>query len=142
MTETYHESWPGSGTSVSYGLPSFAHAISHHATHTFHALRIYIIASRSLSQHSSNPLQQLRSALGSRVVGVTVGMKPHTLWSEVLAIVDAARKADADLLVTLGGGTLTDAAKIVSFALANEFVDAEGLDRLRNTGWSGQTCHE
>ena len=138
MTEIYHESWPASGTYISRGLPSFAHAVSHHAVHTFQASRIYIIVSRSLSQHPTNPLQRLQSALGSRVVGVTIGMKPHTLWSEVLAIVHAARSADADLLVTLGGGTLTDAAKIVSFALANDVVDFEGLDRLRTQDGSGK----
>ena len=65
-------------------------------------------------------------------------MKPHTLWSEVLAIVHAARSAEADLLVTLGGGTLTDAAKIVSFALANDVVGAEDLDRLRTQDGMGK----
>ena len=50
----------------------------------------------------------------------------------------AARSTDADVLVTLGGGTLTDAAKIVSFALANDVVDAEGLDKLRTQDGSGK----
>ena len=138
MTETYHGSWPGSGTHISHGLPCFAHAVSHHVTHTFHSSRIWILASRSLSQHAANPLQQLKSTLGSRVVGVTVGMKPHTQWSEVLSIVRGARSVTADLLVTLGGGTLTDAAKIVSFALANDVVDIRGLDELRTQDGSGK----
>jgi alcohol dehydrogenase class IV len=41
-------------------------------------------------------------------------MKPHTLWSEILEIVAEARSSKADLLLTLGAGSLTDAAKIVS----------------------------
>jgi alcohol dehydrogenase class IV len=38
-------------------------------------------------------------------------MRPHTLWSEVLEIAIEARECEADLFLTVGGGTLTDGAK-------------------------------
>ncbi|KAJ9268443.1 hypothetical protein DTO212C5_5405 [Paecilomyces variotii] len=41
-------------------------------------------------------------------------MKSHTLWSEVVEIVTDARAVNADLLVTLGAGSLTDGAKLVA----------------------------
>lgn len=40
-------------------------------------------------------------------------MTPHTLWSEVLQVTEEARKEQTDVIVTLGAGSLTDAAKIV-----------------------------
>ena len=41
-------------------------------------------------------------------------MTPHSLWSEILEITADAKRVDADLLVALGAGTLTDAAKIIA----------------------------
>ena len=48
-------------------------------------------------------------------------MKPHTFMSEVLEIVEDARELDADLIVTLGGGSLIDAAKVVAFVRLSTF---------------------
>jgi alcohol dehydrogenase class IV len=42
-----------------------------------------------------------------------------------------ARAAGADLIVTIGGGSITDAAKAVQLCLANDIHAAEGLDALR-----------
>lgn len=75
--------------------------------------RVYIIASGSLAKNGA--LGELQRALGSKVAGTRVGMKGHTMMSEVLEIIHDARKVGADLLVTLGGGTLSDGAKLVSF---------------------------
>ncbi|KIW09423.1 hypothetical protein, variant [Verruconis gallopava] len=63
-------------------------------------------------------------------------MKPHTYWSEVLEIADECRACNADLIITLGAGSLTDAAKIVSLALANDASSSEDLMRLQSgTDW-------
>ena len=35
-------------------------------------------------------------------------------WSEVLEVADECRRVNADLLITIGGGSLTDAAKLVA----------------------------
>lgn len=42
-------------------------------------------------------------------------MTPHTLMSEVLEIVEDCRNLSVDCIVTLGGGSLSDGAKIISF---------------------------
>ncbi|MFA7670469.1 MAG: iron-containing alcohol dehydrogenase, partial [Burkholderiaceae bacterium] len=42
-----------------------------------------------------------------------------------------ARDIDADLIVTIGGGSVTDAGKAVPFCLANNIRTAEDLDALR-----------
>jgi alcohol dehydrogenase class IV len=98
---------------LSYGIP-FPAAAARHIGETFHASRAYVICSGSLSRNT-DALNQLKEALGEKVVGVRIGMKSHTLWSEIIEIVNDARRVNADLLLTLGAGSLTDGAKIVSF---------------------------
>jgi alcohol dehydrogenase class IV len=101
-----------SGPHLSYNL-SFDKACAKHVEATFKAERVYILASRSLCRNTKY-VERLRSALGSRVAGLREGMTPHTLWNEVLEVADDCRRLRADLIVTIGGGSLTDAAKIVT----------------------------
>ena len=100
------------GPHVSYNLP-FDKTSAKHVVETFAAERAYILASGSLCRNTEF-VQQLQDALGSRVASVRKGMTPHTLWSEVLEVADECRRVKADLLITIGGGSLTDAAKLVA----------------------------
>ena len=114
-------------TKVSYGL-EFSEACGKHVESTYQADRVYIIASASLARNT-DALSRLKSSLGSRVAGVRIGMKPHTQWSEILEITSEARAVQADLLITLGAGTLTDAAKIVAL-VRTDIQDLGDLDGL------------
>lgn len=115
-SESYREAFPGSKTPhISYGL-SFPEACAKHVQGTFNASRVYIIASKTLSTNT-DALQRLETALDEKVVGKRVGMTPHTLWSECLEVTAEARTLNADLIITLGAGSLTDAAKIVALVL-------------------------
>ena len=98
---------------VSYGIP-YVEACRKHAEADYNASRIYIIASRSLTLGDS-ALKALERALGDRVAGVRVGMSQHTLMSECLEIMADVRDKHVDLIVTLGGGTITDASKIIAY---------------------------
>ena len=100
---------------LSYGIP-FPAAAARHVSETFGSSRVYVICSGSLARQTDY-LDRLKSALGDgtvTIVGVRIGMKSHTLWSEVVEVVNEARAVEADLLLTLGAGSLTDAAKIVA----------------------------
>lgn len=97
---------------ISYGLP-FPETCVLHNEKTFKASRIYIICSGTLAKTSPH-LDDLKKALGDKVAGVRIGMKFHTFISEVLEVIHDARKADADLIITLGAGSLSDAAKLVA----------------------------
>ena len=98
---------------ISYGLP-FPKTCRKHIDSTFKASKVYIISSGSLARETSN-LADLQNELGDKVAGIRIGMKPHTFMSEVLDVVRDARKVDADLIVSIGGGSVTDAAKLVAF---------------------------
>ena len=100
------------GPQVCFGLP-FPEACRKHVADTFQASKVYIVSSASLAKNT-DALTRLQSALGSKVAGTRIGMKPHTQWSEILEVVKEAQVVKADLLITLGAGSLTDAAKIVS----------------------------
>jgi alcohol dehydrogenase class IV len=99
---------------VTYNLP-FPEACAKHLKETLNCSRPFIIVSGSLSRNT-DALERLQKTLGEgRVVGVRVGMQPHTLYSEVLEISKDIRNSGADSVITLGGGSLIDGAKAMVF---------------------------
>ena len=57
-------------------------------------------------------------------------MAPHAPRVDVLRAADAARKAGADLIVSVGGGSVTDAAKIVALLLKHDVRSVEAFEPL------------
>ena len=49
----------------------------------------------------------------------------------MIAAAEQAREAKADLIVTLGGGSITDGAKAVQLCLANDVTTVEDMDAIR-----------
>ncbi|KAI1754147.1 putative Fe-containing alcohol dehydrogenase [Xylaria castorea] len=113
---------------LSHGAP-FTTSLLSHIDNTIPPGKIYVIASASLAKNTPH-LDSLKDALGARLAGLRVGMRPHTFWSEVLEITDDVRRLGADCIVTLGAGSLTDAAKIVAYAIANSVTTPEELGSL------------
>ncbi|KIW31401.1 uncharacterized protein PV07_03052 [Cladophialophora immunda] len=113
---------------ITWGL-RFDEACAYHIANTVKASRVYIIASNSLSKNT-NALKRLQDALGDKVVGLRIGMTPHTHWNEVLEIAQDAAPKNPDCIVTLGAGSLTDAAKVIAWMLANDITTSEGLEKL------------
>ena len=68
---------------------------------------------------------------GDRGVGTFDAMPPHTPRTAVIAATEQARAADADLIVTVGGGSITDGAKAVQLCLANSIRSPDDIDRIR-----------
>jgi alcohol dehydrogenase class IV len=97
---------------VSYGLPYYQ-SCAKHVKDTYKASKVFIIASGSLASKTDR-VDKLVETLGTdTVVGLQRGITPHTPWSEILNITQQCRDAKADCVVTLGAGSITDAAKIV-----------------------------
>lgn len=126
--ETYYTPFEGYSTPhISLGLP-FDQAILKHARDTYAAKRIYLIVSNSISK--TDNFAKLRAALGANLVGIRYGIKQHVPWTDVLEIAKELHSARADLLVTLGAGSLTDGAKVAALAAANGAFDEDALSRL------------
>lgn len=95
------------------------------------AERVFLMVSGTLNRKTGE-IEKLRRALGNKVVGEFDKMAPHTPRGDVIKAAAGAREAKADLIVTFGGGSLTDGAKAVSLCLANDITTAQGMDRLRD----------
>ncbi|KAF7342494.1 Fe-containing alcohol dehydrogenase [Mycena venus] len=113
---------------VSFGVP-FTTACAKHAEETFHATRVFILSSATLA-NSTSALSDLKAALGAKVAGVKFGFKAHTYFSEIFDTAEECRGLGVDLIVTLGGGSLTDLAKMITLVLANNVHDAVELLKL------------
>lgn len=112
--EALRQAFPDKSTPlVSYGVP-FTESCAKHIQEDFKASKVYLIAGKTLTAKTTFT-SDLQKALSSNLVKTRVGMSPHTLMSEVLEIVEDCRAVKADCIVTLGGGTLSDAAKAISF---------------------------
>ncbi|KAH7083880.1 alcohol dehydrogenase [Paraphoma chrysanthemicola] len=113
---------------ISSGRP-FDDSCAKYIKDTLNASRAYVIASRSLTQNT-NELDKLVATIGKdKVVGVRKGITPHSPWSEILSITAECRAADIDCLVTLGAGSITDAAKLIVLCLANAITTPKELAR-------------
>jgi len=94
------------------------------------AARAFLMVSGTLNR-DTDEIEKIRRALGSRCVGTFDAMPPHTPRQAVIAASEQARAANADLIVTVGGGSITDGAKAVQICLANNVRGVEDIDRVR-----------
>ena len=94
------------------------------------ASRVFIMCSGTLNRETS-AVSDLADALGDKVTGIFDEMPAHTPRKAVIEATNAARKAQADLILTIGGGSVTDGAKAVQLCLANDIYDAAAMDALR-----------
>jgi maleylacetate reductase len=92
--------------------------------------RAFLMVSGTLNRNTDE-IHKIRESLGRRGVGVFDAMPPHTPREAVIAATEQARAANADLIVTVGGGSITDGAKAVQLCLANEVRTVEDIDRIR-----------
>jgi maleylacetate reductase len=94
------------------------------------AARGFLMVSGTLNRQTAE-IEKIRKALGSRCVATFDAMPPHTPREAVIAAAEQARAAGADLIVTVGGGSITDGAKAVQLCLANNIRTVEDIERIR-----------
>ena len=94
------------------------------------AHRVFVISSGTLSR-TTDVIDQLRAVLGNRFAGLRDQMAAHTPRTDVVEAANAARHAGADLILTIGGGSVTDGGKMVVLCLANDVSDPAMLDNFR-----------
>ena len=99
----------------------------------FGARRLFVVTTRSLD-HAQGAVSGLRQALGARCVGLFSAVRAHSPREDVIACAAAARTADADLLVALGGGSVIDAVKVVQLCLWGDVRSTEQVGELVGRG--------
>lgn len=95
-----------------------------------HVSRAFLMVSGTLNGNTDE-IEKIRARLGPRCVGTFDAMPPHTPREAVIAAAEQARAANADLIVTVGGGSITDGAKAVQLCLANDVRTVDDIDRIR-----------
>ena len=117
-------SYPGTAR-ISYGM-AFEDALARELGQTG-ARRVYVLASGTLDR-TTDVVRRVEKVLGERCVGLFSKIGAHTPRIDVVAAANSARAANTDTLLTVGGGSITDAAKMVGICLANDVTDAAQLD--------------
>ena len=112
---------------VVYGRPA-ASVLAEEATR-LGTTRVFLMVSGTLDRETAW-VQEMRSSLGNRYAGSYDGVPSHTPRDAVLSAAAAARKAGADLIVTFGGGSVTDAGKMARLALRHDIQYVAGFDRF------------
>ena len=89
--------------------------------------RVFILASGTL-ERSTDAIRRVRAALGERCAGVCAKIGAHTPRGAGVAPPRRARAAPAEVGLSGGGGSVTDAAKMVAICLGNGITDPAQLD--------------
>ena len=101
------------------------------------AKRVFLLTGRTLNR-DTDEVEKVRRALGSRFAGVHDHMPAHSPRDAVVACANAARAAGTDLLVTFGGGSVTDGGKAVTICLEHGVTDVDGMEPFRTIVTNGK----
>ena len=76
-------------------------------------------------------IENFRRSLGTLYAGAWSGMRAHSPREDVLSAAKSAKESGVDLLVTVGGGSLTDGAKAVCMCLALDIRTEDEMEKYR-----------
>src|ERR1700690_3502856 len=96
------------------------------------ASRAFLMVSGTLNRETDE-IEKIRHSLGARCAATFDAMPPHTPREAVIAANQPDRAANADLIVPVGGGSITDGAKAVQICLANDVRAVDDIDRVRTS---------
>ena len=113
---------------IVYGQPA-AQAL-HTEVERLGAKRVFLLVSGTMNR-ITDEVAKVRDGLDSRYAGLFDRIPSHTPRNAVLEAASCARDANADLIVTFGGGSVTDAGKIVRLCLKHNITDVDGFDPFR-----------
>jgi maleylacetate reductase len=92
------------------------------------AKRVLLLTTRSLT--NGRLIRDVTSALGDRCVGKFDAIRAHSPREAVIAGATLAREVEADHLLAVGGGSVTDATKVMLLALWRGIRDVDALSAL------------
>lgn len=113
----------GTFRAVSYPwrLYSGVNALQHLAGEVkrHNARRAFVVCGRTVA-HKTNLVARIRDELGDLYAGVFDAMDKDSSYPAVRAATDAARAAEADLLIAAGGGSVIVGTRVVAIFLAEQ----------------------
>jgi len=97
------------------------------------ANRVMALVSATL-QRKLNLEQQLSDIIGDRLVACHDGIPAHSPRPAVWEAMQIARQRDADVLLSIGGGSIMDACKLIQLCLNADIQDENELLRYARRG--------
>lgn len=97
------------------------------------ARRVFVVTGRTLA--GTAHFRALVDSLSQRCAGVYTGVRAFAPRECVVEGAQAARSADADLLLAVGGGSVIDAAKVMLLCLRYGLGEADQLDAHADASW-------
>jgi maleylacetate reductase len=91
------------------------------------AERVFLVVSNTL-RHKTDEVKKIELALGSRLIGIFDSVRPHVPREDVCAAYAAAAPLKPDMLVSFGGGSVTDATKILAVSLKHGLSTPESME--------------
>lgn len=92
--------------------------------------RAFVISSGTLRRETA-VISDLEQVLGPRLAGLWTGVAQHSPNDQILEMSEAARDAKADVIVTVGGGSVVDAGKVTRVVLGSGARNRDALRALR-----------
>src|SRR6266478_8271639 len=91
------------------------------------AKRVFLICSKTLRE-TTKEIAAIERVLCDKLVGIFDGVRAHVPREDVIAASIAAEAVSADLLISLGGGSVSDATKIVAVCLKHQLFRIEMME--------------
>ena len=94
------------------------------------ASRVFLLVGGTLNRETDE-VDRIKRALGDKFCGLHDNMPAHSPRDAVIECANSARSVGTDLLITFGGGSVTDGGKAVTICLQHNITDVDGLDPFR-----------
>lgn len=91
------------------------------------AKRVFLHVSTHLNTNTDE-IARIEAALGKRHAATHDGMPPHAPRSAVIRAAEHAREVNADLIVSVGGGSVNDASAVMLLCLKHNLRKPEDLE--------------
>jgi maleylacetate reductase len=89
--------------------------------------RVFLLISGTLNRETDE-IEKVRELLGDRYAAEFDQMPQHMPRDAILKAAEAARSAKSDLVVTIGGGSVTDAGKTLTVCLEHDIKTLEDFE--------------
>ncbi|MCG3189836.1 MAG: Maleylacetate reductase [Burkholderiaceae bacterium] len=94
--------------------------------------RVFVLSTRSLAQ-GTDEVERIESTLGPRFAASFDAVPAHAPTDAIVEAAALARDARADLLVAVGGSSVTDAGKVLRICLKHGLTAPDQLESYRFT---------
>lgn len=92
--------------------------------------RVFLVCSRSINT-KTDIIRDLERSLGDRLVGLTDNIGEHSPLTNVLSAAMQVKQLEADVIVSVGGGSVMDMCKAMQLCISENVFDRESLLKLQ-----------